>query len=565
MLLSLLFFNISVRGQELSGLRDQDPVSLQGSLSLGMSFNKIEGIDRRQPPFSYTLSGNPTLRIYGFELPFGFFFSNYQRNFTQPFNKFGVSPTYKKIKLHLGYRNVNFSPFTLSGRTFLGAGIEMNPGLFRFGAVYGRFQKAILEDTTFLNGEMDRTLQPSFRRTGYSVKLGLGDDRNHFDVILLKGQDDALSLVTSPTKAEISPEENAALGISSQFTLLKKLTWKTDIGASAFTRDTEQEAIDVGDLGSYQFVTSLITPRISTQLFFAGESSLQWSGSWYSLQLQYRRIDPGYKTMGSYYLQTDVEHYLIGASARTSKNTLMVRGSIGRQRDNIKASRLTQTNRTIGQFYLTWQPAAWVGADIQYSNFGITQTPGLKSISDTTLLRNINQNLVVTPRLLFQTGDFSHMVNGMYNYSDLDDKSDNVQNLTEMRSVASNGNYSLTWQPAGLTLSAGFNRVRSKISLGETISEGLNAGVSKSLMKGRLQIRAAFTANKNRFEGNPYGSTSRINGSIQYRQGQNHLFRLDLYRLTNESDQAMISKSFTESVARITYTYRFNTQKKKAS
>lgn len=557
----LLTPTFDLSAQDITKLKEQDPVSLYGTISVSTAYNTIKGIDPRQPPFSYVITGNPTLKLYGVDIPLSFMFSNYQRNLQLPFNKFGVSPTYKDYTVHLGYRNVTFSPFTLSGRTFFGAGLEATPGLLRFGFVYGRFQKAIEENLTLLGGEMNRSLIPSFKRTGYSVKLGVGDKKNYLDFIVLKGSDDPMSIVLDDSLDDLTPEENAALGISTQFHLAEKITFKTDVGLSAYTRDLNQVELPLGENGQFDFIKGLITPRVSSQVGIAALSTLTYKAEKFSLNAQYRRIDPGYKTMGAYYFQTDIEHYLVGTTTNIGENKLLFKGDIGFQRDNVKGNRLVQTNKTIGQAHVAWNPNQNAGLTIQYSNFGITQVPGLISISDTTLLRNINQNLVIQPRYLFNTGNFSHMVNGMVNYADLNDKSDRTITITQVKSLTSQASYSITWTPQGLSLSAGYNHINSQISVGETVSAGIILGLSKLLLDKKLQAQINFTANRNTFEGTPYGNTSRLTGNLHYKAGKNHVFAIQLYRLVNNSEQDVISKSFTESVAKFTYTYRFNTLK----
>lgn len=547
-----------VFSQKADQIRQQDPISLSGTLSLTTAFTRTTGIDPRQPPVSYVLTGSPVLRIYGIDLPFGFLLSNYQRNFNQPFNKFGVSPTYKDYTLHLGYRNVSFSPFTLSGRTFCGAGIEATPGLLRLGFVYGRFQKAVEELSGSNEPGIADLAGPALRRTGYSVRLGVGTDQNYLDVILLKGRDDESSLPGTDIKAE----ENAAFGLSTRLILARNLTFTGDLGASVYTRDLAQDELLTGDYQLPVFFTRLISPRISSQIGFAGTGKLVWSGKGYTLDATYRRIDPGYKTMGAFYFQTDVEQYLGGITLQTANHQWMIRASAGLERDNIRENRMTQTTRSIGQVYAAWQPGPGGGISLQYSNFGITQTPGLKSISDTTLLRNINQNLVIQPRYLVRGSTFQHMFNGLINYADLSDRSDQVSVLTQMRSFTTQATYSLSWIPSGLTATAGFNRINSQIPAGETISQGIIMGLTQSLLQHTVQVNLSFTAQANQLDGQAYGHTHRLMASLQYRLESQHLFRIQIYRLVNESDQAAVSKSFNEAVLKLTYTYRFNTTRK---
>ena len=105
----------AARAQDLATIGQQKPVTLTGSLDLRTVLYDYSGsITARRKPFSYVLSGRPTLNIYGMAVPLEFVLSEQDRAVRQPFNQFGVSPTYKWITAHAGYRNISFSPFTLA-------------------------------------------------------------------------------------------------------------------------------------------------------------------------------------------------------------------------------------------------------------------------------------------------------------------------------------------------------------------------------------------------------------------------------------------------------------------
>src|SRR5690606_23843773 len=143
-------------------------------------FYNATGISARREPFTYLLSGSPTVSLYGWSIPFSFTLSQDERSFRQPFNQFGMSPTYKWITLHAGYRNVTFSPYTLAGHTILGGGFEINPGKIRAGFMYGRLNRATVIDTA------TQSLVPySFSRKGFAARLGYGTAENHFDLNFL--------------------------------------------------------------------------------------------------------------------------------------------------------------------------------------------------------------------------------------------------------------------------------------------------------------------------------------------------------------------------------------------
>ena len=125
-------------------------------------------------------------------MPFSFnWYSNEKAGFTQPFNQFGISPTYKWLTFHLGYRNVSFSEYTLNGYTFLGVGLEARPGKFRLGAIYGKFNQ---------NSEYDLLMVdsiPKLTRTGWAAKIGYGTNERFVDISFLRIGDNTKNLSDS--------------------------------------------------------------------------------------------------------------------------------------------------------------------------------------------------------------------------------------------------------------------------------------------------------------------------------------------------------------------------------
>jgi hypothetical protein len=212
------------------------PLSLNGGLSVGVSGYGISGTTARQSPFSWVITGDPSLSLYSISVPFSFVLSEQERSFRQPFDQFGLSPNWRWATAHLGYRNITWSPYTLAGQTFFGAGLELNPGWLRLGAMYGRFRRAVSEDTIAAPpGSVEQT--PAYRRAGYALKLGVGRPASYFDLIFLKAADDSLSLPNRPVKTDIMPAENAAFGISARQGIGQVLSLDLDLAASIMNRD----------------------------------------------------------------------------------------------------------------------------------------------------------------------------------------------------------------------------------------------------------------------------------------------------------------------------------------
>ncbi len=104
--------------QELSGLSENEPITLSGGFGLNQVLFYTKDTFSVKEPYTYVLNGNLNATIYGIiSCPISFTYSNYGDNFSHPFNfnQFGMQPSYKWLKTYIGYNSMNFSPYTLSG------------------------------------------------------------------------------------------------------------------------------------------------------------------------------------------------------------------------------------------------------------------------------------------------------------------------------------------------------------------------------------------------------------------------------------------------------------------
>lgn len=565
----LILFTILVpiSGQNLENIKDKKAVELSGSLSLQSNFYGVSGIEQRRSPFSYSVTGSPILKIYGITLPFTIFYSNEQSRFSQPFNQFGVSPYYKWAKFHLGYRNVHFSPYTLAGHTFLGVGVELNPGKLRFGAVYGRFQKAIAEDTALV---VDSTLYnkpiPSFERKGYAIKIGMGSEKNYVDFIYFKGSDDFNSIPYQPELYDISPAENAVFGISSNFTFFKSLTWKTDIGLSLYTLDTMAQGFEGADIEKHSILNSVITPNVSTQILTAGETSLKFKQKYYALNLKYKRVDPDYKSMGIYYIQGNLEQYTFGSSVMLFKNKWITSGTIGFQHDNLYDKNAMNTGRTIGSCNMSINPNQKFGLNLQYSNYGISQRPSglIQDLSDTLTIHQISQSVSIMPRLSIINAKASHIFFVQVSYQGLRNKN-LLNNMTsDMTSKMVTFNYNVMLMESNMSVSPSVFYNSTEIVSGLLKNIGISARLAKPFLENRVQDGLSISYNKNFFNSVSNGFTLTINGNIQAAISKNlkHNLICNLSWMFNKVEQEIDTelaetRSFSETLISFGYNYSF--------
>ncbi|MGB4775201.1 MAG: hypothetical protein WBP45_08515, partial [Daejeonella sp.] len=144
------------QAQRLDGIGKDPFLKVSGSVATNQVAYFADGISSRRDPYNYFLSGTLNFDLYGWSVPLGFTYSNQSKGaFQQPFNQYGLTPTYKWVTGHLGYSSMSFSNYTLNGHLFNGAGIDLAPaGRFKFSAMYGRLQKAVKTDTLSTSGQV---------------------------------------------------------------------------------------------------------------------------------------------------------------------------------------------------------------------------------------------------------------------------------------------------------------------------------------------------------------------------------------------------------------------------
>ena len=92
-------FSFQSQAQDLSQIGKGKAIKVNGGLSLSQLYNTAFGGDLSREPYSYYLNGNINFSIYGLSIPLSFNFSNEQFGYSQPFNQYGISPTYEWITL----------------------------------------------------------------------------------------------------------------------------------------------------------------------------------------------------------------------------------------------------------------------------------------------------------------------------------------------------------------------------------------------------------------------------------------------------------------------------------
>jgi hypothetical protein len=559
----VLFFlaallSTNIYAQDLADIKNQPTAKLTGSWTTSATGYASSGINARRVPFSWFTTANLNVNIKGFDLPFSFTLTEQQRDFRQPFNQFGISPKYKNVQLHLGWRNLQYSNYTLNGFQFLGAAAEVIIKKFSFGGMYGRFLKAVAEDSAkTISNSGSQVPLAAYDRIAYAGHIGFGTQSSFVKLIFLKGDDKEGSLKTKPEKTIVAPAENTVVGVKSKLTVAKKIVWEADAAISAYTRDKRAKDYPIENESALKSLSSVFKPKLSSSYYYAFETALGYNEKQYGIKLKYQQILPDYKSMGTYFMQTDVDRKTLEGRWNNAKNTIGLNGSIGFEKDNLANKKAATSKRNIGSFSASYNPNQKFGVQAGYTTYGITQTPGLKSISDTVRLDQVNKSIFLTPRYTLISPKLVQTFVLSLNNQTLNDKNQfNSQNF-EMDVMSATFSYVATLIKSGYSFDASPFYISSKTSAGTTNNFGGNIGVTKSFFANKLtnSISGSYSVNEFNKEDNGYTLQARANSG--YRINKHHRLQLQLVFLNNVSKNILSSRSFNESTGTLLYTYSF--------
>jgi len=554
-----LICKLSVSGQDLGSIGSQKPFTVNGSAQIRGIFYNASGISDRRSPFTYVFSGNLTANLYGISMPMNFSISEADRSFRQPFNQFGISPHYKWITAHLGYRNINFSPYTLAGYTMLGAGVELTPGKLRLGFMYGRLNRATTLDTT------TQSLTPiSFSRKAYAFKIGYGTEKNFVDISMLKGKDDPNSLTTPKGTLDsltVSPAANTVIGISTRLTPLKNIFIEADLGASLYTRDINSPlTLDSISDPLFKKLRSFGTVNGTSEVYTAFTGAVGYKQKLYSIKLQYQRIDPDFKSMGAYFFNNDLENYTIAPAFRLFKARLRFNGSIGFQHDNLQHQKAATSHKVIGTALLSADITRQLGIDINFTNFSINQQPNTIRFADSLKIVQTTRNLSLSPRWMLVGTTISHTVIATANLMTMNDFNNYFAQNAISRNVNYNQyylNYTLGYIPAAFSVFINISTTKADAQGVTDNNTGGTLGFNKALLHSTFLV----SASGGYFTGKRTGSKNNtINGSanLQYRFLNRHsLNALFFYTNNKPVNTTALQPAFTETRAELAYSYSF--------
>jgi hypothetical protein len=542
-----------LRAQNLERIGSAEGVHLGGTISAGLAFYGVDGRPATREATSWIIRGNPTLQLYGMTLPFSFTLTEQSRDFRQPLNRFGASPYYRWATFHMGYRSLTWSRYTLAGHSMLGAGVELAPGPVRVGFFSGRLSRAIEPDSTAGAG----VIQAVYKRTGYAMRIGAGDKDRQASLVVLHGKDDAGSLNITASGATALPEENLVVGLVAHAMIVPRLSLDFEWARSAYTDNTESAGEGDYEGALLKLFGFLMDHRRTTREANAIDGALAWKDAWGDVKLRFERIDPGYRSMGAYYFNNDLQKITIEPTVSVFGRKLRAAASLGLQHDNLSDNKDVQTNRVVGSARVDWMPLPQYTAGVSYSNYSIDQKAGRSPLDSTsTKISQATNNVGVTQTLSLVRERTAHNISLVWSLQDMQDKTENGVIDQSYTSSQLNAVYMFTWVPWGVGLTGGFNRSVFDVTSGKTKVVGPLFGANVALWRHRVTLGATVTLSTTSVGGTDTNDTNTFQVVASLKQGRRHRVTARFYVHDNNAKTAGAT-SYTETRGEVSYAVVF--------
>ena len=543
-------------GQDLSTIGEK-PIWKEAKITGGIGGSLVgyatNGQPSQRPPFYWVVNANVNLDIYGMSIPFSATFTSQNQDFAQPFNQFGLSPKYKWVTAHLGFRSMQFSQYSLAGLTFLGAGVELEipDSKWTVKAMGGRLIKAI----PLANGQNVVSEDAAFERWGYGTNVGYKHKTGQIGFSVFKGEDVSTSINTDSLLL-LKPAENVVASVTLQQKIGKRLSFNSEFAVSSFTRDRRLDPVENNEFGYQNNFGWLIKSNSSTVTNSAFTGNLTYTLKAHSFGVTYRRVGPEFQSMGATYLNNDVEEVTGNIGTSILKRKLNLAGSLGFQRNNLADNLYTDDRRVIGSANVTWLISKKVILSGIYSNFRASSDPSAVNILDTIRFIQVTSNYGLVATYSTATEKLGHNVILSNNYQQANSISEgdlqSVENGSEFYN--SNLSYTLTLIPnqINLTAAANYNQFISPGVVNEAI--GPTVAVSKPFFKKKLTTMLAYSLFNNYLDKKFQDTSSNIMASFGFSYKEHHQVKLDGRFLTRSGSAG---KPIDEIQAGLSYNYTF--------
>ncbi len=533
-LIVLTFISVSLSAQQvdlntIGSTFQNKPISLSGGLALSNVFYNGNQASGRQN-WTYALNGTVNVNIYEkINIPLSMNLTNLGANLQYPSlpNRLSIHPTYKWITAHIGDVSMSFSPYTLNGHQFTGAGVDLTPdGRFKISLMGGQLLRKVE-----YNSE-NPYVMPNFKRLGAGAKVQYDTQNLSLGAIYFTAKDkEDEAMYISLDSLGISPKQNHAVSFSATMNFIDNLSLSIEYALSLLTRDVRSPHDDSN------FFDKISGNKISTSAYHAFNTRLSYQLTKNTISFGYERIDPEYATLGAYYFNNDYENITINYARPFLKgDKANIALSFGVQQDNLNKAKEETATRYVGSASLAYAPSEKLQLNFNYSTFQSyrnvrSQFDYINELSpydnlDTLNYSQLSQNLDASLMYTFKnTEKQAQRMSLMASYQESADQQGGIAlpgNVSRFLNIALG--YGIQFIPQAVSVTSSLNSSYNYGAMIEAYTFGPTVGVTAALLKSTLSTGLSTSYNVSINDGNTQAKVFSLRANAGYRLGKRHRF-----------------------------------------
>ncbi|MFT3737187.1 MAG: hypothetical protein QM786_00335 [Breznakibacter sp.] len=513
-LIFILVLPLSANAQQLDQIGKSNPFQLSGGVGVNQVYK--DPVSTGDNPYSVVVNGNLTANVYGMSIPVSFAWSNYQWTYTQPFNQFSLSPSYKWATLHMGYSSMSFSPYSLNGHSFAGVGVELSPGdKFKFSAMHGRLLKATPGDSV-------HGIDPQYKRMGTGAMAQYKFTKGEVALHLFHAADNLEKPVPYIDSLGIAPRENLATGVKLSLMPWSSVRISIDYGLSLMSNDRRlARATDLDPSAGFSH------SAIKTDVTYSQRLG--------SIGVGVEYVEPGYNTLGSYYMVNDFVNYTLNLATSVAKGKVNVSAMVGLRENNLSGQNADSQKDLINNLAIGFNPSEALSFNATYSNFynytyirtafdEVEAHTGYELL-DTLKFTQINENVNVGATWRFrQTETANHTLTANLNAQQATQSQSDVPGNSGSTFLNASGGYQWGRPKNGFSMGINVMVSQNKADTVTSNTWGPVWFVRKSMFDKKLQTGANLSWNASQTNGLRMGESFTCRGNVGYTLKKSHQF-----------------------------------------
>ncbi len=472
LVVACLIGTVNVSAQDISQIGKSDPLIITGSIGTNNTYYHSTSGAGYMSPLSNSVFANLNISLYGISMPFTFYYSNSNLDFTYPQFSFNISPSYKNFTAHIGQSTIPFSNYLLN-MSFNGVGLEYHGARFRGSAFYGILRKAIND-----NPEDPNPRKPQYRRLGWGFSTGYTWRGNSVDLYLLRVYDSPGS-IDEYWHQYYHPQENLLVGLKTMVNMKNFLSFSANVATSAFTADKESQKITSGEATRFD---KIFEPRYTTTMRFAGDATLGLTFPWMHASVSYKILQPDYQSLGTYY--TSNNYHSLGVNLGTTLfRRLSLSASFSGQADNLAKQQLYTTKGYVYNTVAALRLGDNFSLSAMYNGYLQSQSEGTQKVNDTTKVHRVLHSVSLVPTYNIMGNSYDHSMSLSANYTVNKDLNRFAEGKNDVTTLALGASYDLGVKPWETNFTLSLSHQNTKGYNTEYTSDVMSLSTGRSFLK----------------------------------------------------------------------------------